>query len=159
MGPVVSKKQWSGIQRYIRSGINEGATLVTGGLGRPDDLPVGYFVQPTVFTEVTAEMTIAREEIFGPVLSIMAYDDEVHAVTIANDTPFGLAAYIESADLARAQAVARRVRAGMIHLNGAVADPSAPFGGYRHSGNGREWGLHGLEEFTEIKAVMGYGEA
>ena len=159
MGPVVSKKQWSGIQRYIRSGINEGATLVTGGLGRPVDLPAGYFVQPTVFTEVTPEMTIAREEIFGPVLSIMAYDDEVHAVTIANDTPFGLAAYIESADLARAQAVARRVRAGMIHLNGAVADPSAPFGGYRHSGNGREWGLHGLEEFTEIKAVMGYGEA
>lgn len=159
MGPVVSKKQWSGIQRYIRSGINEGATLVTGGLGRPVDLLAGYFVQPTVFTEVTPEMTIAREEIFGPVLSIMAYDDEVHAVTIANDTPFGLAAYIESADLARAQAVARRVRAGMIHLNGAVADPSAPFGGYRHSGNGREWGLHGLEEFTEIKAVMGYGEA
>ena len=159
MGPVVSKKQWSGIQRYIRSGINEGATLVTGGLGRPVDLPAGYFVQPTVFTEVTPEMTMAREEIFGPVLSIMAYDDEVHAVTIANDTPFGLAAYIESADLARAQAVARRVRAGMIHLNGAVADPSAPFGGYRHSGNGREWGLHGLEEFTEIKAVMGYGEA
>ena len=159
MGPVVSKKQWSGIQGHIRSGINEGATLVTGGLGRPDDLPVGYFVQPTVFTDVTSDMTIAREEIFGPVLSIMAYDDEVHAVTIANDTPFGLAAYIESADLARAQAVARRVRAGMIHLNGAVADPSAPFGGYRHSGNGREWGLHGLEEFTEIKAVMGYGEA
>ena len=159
MGPVVSKKQWSGIQGHIRSGINEGATLVTGGLGRPDDLPVGYFVQPTVFTDVTPEMTIAREEIFGPVLSIMAYDDEVHAVTIANDTPFGLAAYVESADLARAQAVARRVRAGMIHLNGAVADPSAPFGGYRHSGNGREWGLYGLEEFTEIKAVMGYGEA
>jgi len=159
MGPVVSKKQWSGIQGHIRSGINEGATLVTGGLGRPDDLPAGYFVQPTVFTDVTSDMTIAREEIFGPVLSIMAYDDEVHAVTIANDTPFGLAAYVESADLARAQAIARRVRAGMIHLNGAVADPSAPFGGYRHSGNGREWGLYGLEEFTEIKAVMGYAEA
>lgn len=159
MGPVVSEKQWSGIQGHIRSGINEGATLVTGGLDRPDDLPAGYFVQPTVFADVTPDMTIAREEIFGPVLSIMAYDDEVHAVTIANDTPFGLAAYVESADLARAQAIARRVRAGMIHLNGAVADPSAPFGGYRHSGNGREWGLHGLEEFTEIKAVMGYAEA
>ena len=159
MGPVVSEKQWSGIQGHIRSGINEGATLVTGGLDRPDDLPAGYFVQPTVFADVTPDMTIAREEIFGPVLSIMAYDDEAHAVTIANDTPFGLAAYIESADLARAQAMARRVRAGMIHLNGAVADPSAPFGGYRHSGNGREWGLHGLEEFTEIKAVMGYAEA
>ena len=159
MGPVVSKKQWSGIQGHIRSGINEGATLVTGGLGRPDDLPVGYFVRPTVFTDVKSDMTIAREEIFGPVLSIMAYDDEVHAVTIANETPFGLAAYVESADLARAQAISRRVRAGMIHLNGAVADPSAPFGGYRHSGNGREWGLYGLEEFTEIKAVMGYAEA
>ncbi len=159
MGPVVSEKQWSGIQGHIRSGINEGATLVTGGLDRPDDLPAGYFVQPTVFADVTPDMTIAREEIFGPVLSIMAYDDEAHAVTIANDTPFGLAAYIESADLARAQAIARRVRAGMIHLNGAAADPSAPFGGYRHSGNGREWGLHGLEEFTEIKAVMGYAEA
>ncbi len=159
MGPVVSEKQWSGIQGHIRSGINAGATLVTGGLDRPNDLPAGYFVQPTVFADVTPDMTIAREEIFGPVLSIMAYDDEAHAVTIANDTPFGLAAYIESADLARAQAMARRVRAGMIHLNGAVADPSAPFGGYRHSGNGREWGLHGLEEFTEIKAVMGYAEA
>jgi len=159
MGPVVSKKQWSGIQGHIRSGINEGATLVTGGLDRPDGLPVGYFVQPTVFTDVTPDMTIAREEIFGPVLSIMAYDDEVHAVTIANDTPFGLAAYVESADLTRAQTISRRIRAGMIHLNGAVADPSAPFGGYRHSGNGREWGLYGLEEFTEIKAVMGYAEA
>ena len=159
MGPVVSKKQWSGIQGHIRSGINEGATLVTGGLDRPDDLPAGYFVQPTVFADVTPDMTIAREEIFGPVLSIMAYDDEVHAVTIANDTPFGLAAYVESADLARAQTISRRVRAGMIHLNGAVADPSAPFGGYRLSGNGREWGLYGLEEFTEIKSVMGYAEA
>ena len=159
MGPVVSKKQWSGIQGHIRSGINEGATLVTGGLGRPDDLPIGYFVRPTVFTDVKSDMTIAREEIFGPVLSIMAYDDEVHAVTIANETPFGLAAYVESADLARAQTISRRVRAGMIHLNGAVADPSAPFGGYRQSGNGREWGLYGLEEFTEIKAVMGYAEA
>ena len=125
MGPVVSKKQWSGIQRYIRSGINEGATLVTGGLGRPVDLPAGYFVQPTVFTEVTPEMTIAREEIFGPVLSIMAYDDEVHAVTIANDTPFGLAAYIESADLARAQAVARRRVQVVVVLHAEQREASA----------------------------------
>ena len=159
MGPVVSAKQWNGIQGHIRSGIEEGATLVTGGPDRPGDLAAGYYVRPTVFADVTPEMTIAREEIFGPVLSIMAYDDDDHAVAIANDTPFGLAAYVESADHTRAQAVARRVRAGMIHLNGAVADPGAPFGGYRQSGNGREWGLHGLEEFTEIKAVMGYNAA
>ena len=159
MGPVVSEKQWTGIQSHIRSGIDEGATLVCGGPGRPDGLVAGYYVRPTVFADVTPEMTIAREEIFGPVLSIMAYDDEDHAVAIANDTPFGLAAYVESADHARAQSIARRVRAGMIHLNGAVADPGAPFGGYRQSGNGREWGLHGLEEFTEIKAVMGYTAA
>ena len=156
MGPVVSKKQWSNIQSYIRSGIDEGATLVTGGPDRPNGLPTGYFVKPTVFAEVTSDMTIAREEIFGPVLSIMAYDDDNHAITIANDTQFGLAAYVESADHARAQAIARKIRAGMIHLNGAVADPSAPFGGYRWSGNGREWGVYGFEEFTEIKAVMGY---
>jgi len=159
MGPVVSDKQWKGIQAHIRSGIDEGATLIAGGLDRPDDLPRGFYVRPTVFANVTPEMTIAREEIFGPVLCIMAYDDEDEAVRIANDTPFGLAAYVESADLGRAQALARRVRAGMIHLNGAVADPGAPFGGYRQSGNGREWGLHGLEEFTEIKAVMGYSAA
>ena len=159
IGPVVSEKQWNNIQGYIRSGIEEGAILVTGGPERPDGLPTGYFVQPTVFANVTPNMTIAREEIFGPVLSIMAYHDDDHAITIANDTHFGLAAYVESRDQARAQRVARRIRAGMIHLNGAVADPSAPFGGYRWSGNGREWGLYGLEEFTEIKAVMGYKTA
>jgi len=159
MGPVVSAKQWNSIQGHIRSGIEEGATLVTGGSERPEGLNRGYYVRPTVFADVTPEMSIAREEIFGPVLSIMAYADEADAVRIANDTPFGLAAYVESADLARAQAMARQIRAGMVHLNGAVADPGAPFGGYRQSGNGREWGLHGLEEFTEIKAVMGYSAA
>jgi len=156
MGPVVSGKQWSGIQAHIRSGMDQGATLVTGGPDRPDGLAKGYYIRPTVFADVTREMTIAKEEIFGPVLSIMGYADEADAVAIANDTPFGLAAYVESADVDRARDLARRIRAGMVHLNGAVADPGAPFGGYRQSGNGREWGVHGLEEFTEIKAVMGY---
>jgi len=159
MGPVVSEKQWNGIQGHIRSGISEGATLVTGGPERPEGLDRGYYVRPTVFANVTRDMTIAREEIFGPVLSIMGYDSEDNAVSIANDTPFGLAAYIESGDIERAKALARQIRAGMISLNGAVADPGAPFGGYRQSGNGREWGVYGLEEFTEIKAVMGYGAA
>lgn len=159
MGPVVSLKQWTSIQRYIRAGISEGATLVTGGPNRPDDLKKGYYVRPTVFTNVTPEMTIATDEIFGPVLSIIAYNDEKHAIEIANNTPFGLAAYIESGDHERAQGIARQIRAGMIHLNGAAADPGAPFGGYRQSGNGREWGHHGLEEFTEIKAILGYTKA
>ncbi|MAH82979.1 MAG: aldehyde dehydrogenase family protein [Rhodospirillaceae bacterium TMED8] len=156
LGPVVSAAQWNSIQAYIKSGLDEGATLVTGGLGRPAGLEKGFYVRPTVFGHVTPQMRIAREEIFGPVLSVMAFESEDQAVEIANDTSFGLAAYVESADLGRAQAIARRIRAGMIHLNGAVADPSAPFGGYRQSGNGREWGKAGLYEFTEIKAVMGF---
>lgn len=158
MGPVVNKVQWNGIQKHIHAGINEGATLVAGGPDRPDGLDVGYYVRPTVFSEVTPDMTIAREEIFGPVLSIMGYEDEDDAVRIANDSPFGLAAYVESGDLDRARAVARCLRVGMVHLNGAVADPGAPFGGYRQSGNGREWGIAGLEEFLETKSVMGYAE-
>ena len=156
IGPVVSERQWNAIQEHIGIGIKEGAELVTGGLGRPDDLPKGYYIRPTIFSNVTQNMTIAQEEIFGPVLSIMAYKNEDDAVSIANNTPYGLAAYVESKDHFRAQSIAHRIRAGMIHLNGAVADPSAPFGGYRQSGNGRVWGIYGLEEFTEIKAVMGY---
>ncbi len=156
MGPVVSKKQWEKIQGYIGSALDEGATLVTGGLGRPDHLPIGYYVQPTVFTNVSTEMTIAREEVFGPVLCIIGFSNDDEAIEIANNTPFGLAAYVESSNTNRAKAVARKVRAGMVHLNGASADPGAPFGGYRQSGNGREWGVHGLEEFTELKAIMGY---
>jgi len=159
MGPVVSEVQWNSIQAHIQSGIDEGATLVCGGVGRPAGLEKGFYVQPTVFGNVTPAMTIAREEIFGPVLSVMAYGSEDEAVEIANATPFGLAAYVESADHERARRVARRIRAGMVHLNGAVADPGAPFGGYRQSGNGREWGEAGLDEFTEIKAVMGYNAA
>ena len=115
-------------------------------------------MQPTVFSNVTPEMTIARDEIFGPVLSIMPYADVDEAIRIANDSPFGLAAYVEGPKVDAVRSVARRLRVGMVHINGAVADPAAPFGGYRQSGNGREWGSHGLSEFTETKAVMGYGE-
>ena len=158
MGPVVSQKQWTKIQDYIQSGMQEGATLVAGGLDLPSHLERGFYIKPTVFSNVTPEMTIAREEIFGPVLSILTYEDERDALQIANDTPFGLAAYVESANVHRAQSLARKLRAGMVHLNGAVADPSAPFGGYRQSGNGREWGKFGLEEFMEIKAVMGFNQ-
>lgn len=158
MGPVVNRVQWESIQKHIHAGIDEGATLVAGGPDRPDGLNAGFYVRPTVFSDVTPDMTIAREEIFGPVLSIMGYEDEADAVHIANDSPFGLAAYVESADLDRARAVARQLRVGMVNLNGAVADPGAPFGGYRQSGNGREWGIAGLEEFLETKSVMGYAE-
>jgi aldehyde dehydrogenase (NAD+) len=154
----VNKVQWKSIQKYIQSGMDEGATLVAGGPGRPEGLDTGFYVRPTVFSDVTPDMTIACEEIFGPVLSIMGYEDEADAVQIANDSPFGLAAYVESADIDRCRAVARRLRVGMVHLNGAVADPSAPFGGYRQSGNGREWGIAGLEEFLETKSVMGYAD-
>ena len=157
MGPVVSKKQWDSIQQHISSGVEEGATLLTGGAGRPAGLERGYFVKPTIFSSVTPQMTIAREEIFGPVLSIMPYQDIADAIRITNDSPFGLAAYVEAPELEQAQSIARQLRVGMVHLNGAVADPGAPFGGYRQSGNGREWGVHGLEEFTELKAVMGFG--
>ena len=156
LGPVVSEKQWLSIQRHIGLGISEGGTLIHGGAGRPEGLRAGYYVNPTVFSNVSPDMTIAREEIFGPVLSILPYSNENEAVEIANDSPFGLAAYVEAPDLDRARAIACRLRVGMVHLNGAVADPAAPFGGYRQSGNGREWGEHGLEEFTELKAIMGY---
>ncbi|MFM9941879.1 MAG: aldehyde dehydrogenase family protein [Hyphomicrobiaceae bacterium] len=154
MGPVVSAVQWQKIQALIESGIAEGATLVTGGPGRPAGMTKGYYVKPTVFANVTPAMTIAREEIFGPVLAIMAYADEDDAVRIANDHPFGLAGYVHGTDVARAQKVARRIRAGMVTVNMAPADPEAPFGGYRQSGNGREWGRFGLEEYLEVKAVM-----
>ena len=156
LGPVVSRKQWLSIQRHIELGISEGATLVSGGLDRPPGLARGFYVRPTVFSKVTADMTIAREEIFGPVLSIMPYADEAQAVAICNDSPFGLAAYVEGADLQQVRAIAAQLRVGMVHLNGAPADSGAPFGGYRQSGNGREWGQHGLEEFTEVKSIMGY---
>ncbi len=156
IGPVVSQLQWDKIQRLIQQGIDEGARLVAGGPGRPAGLDKGYYVRPTVFADVRNDMTIAREEIFGPVLSIIPYTDEDDAVRIANDTPYGLSGYVTSADPQRARAVAARLRTGMVHINGASLDSLAPFGGYKHSGNGREWGVYGLEEYLEVKTVYGY---
>ncbi|MDN7353341.1 aldehyde dehydrogenase family protein [Acetobacter senegalensis] len=158
LGPVVSDVQFGRIQALIAKGIEEGATLVTGGLGKPEGLETGYYVKPTVFGNVEPDMTISREEIFGPVLSILAYDDEEHAIQIANDTPYGLAAYVQSGDLKHARAVARRLRAGNVNINGADWTVAAPFGGYGQSGNGRECSEFGLTDFLEIKAILGYGE-
>ncbi|MFT4183643.1 MAG: aldehyde dehydrogenase family protein [Rhizobium sp.] len=157
LGPVVSAAQFEKIQGLIAKGIEEGAELVAGGLGRPAHLNAGYYVRPTVFSRVANSMTIAREEIFGPVLSIIGYESEDEAVAIANDTPYGLAAYIQG-DPLEARALARRLRVGTIRLNSSAWDGMAPFGGYKQSGNGREYGKFGLHEFTEIKGVVGYGE-
>jgi len=159
IGPVVSKIQWDKIQALIAKGIEEGATLVAGGPGRPDGLTHGYYVRPTVFADVTNDMTIAREEIFGPVISILGYDSEDEAVRIANDTPYGLAGYVSAGTVERARGVARRIRAGNVNLNGVPNDRTAPFGGYKQSGNGREWGRFGFEEYLEVKAIAGYGAA
>ncbi|MDH3615586.1 MAG: aldehyde dehydrogenase family protein [Gammaproteobacteria bacterium] len=156
VGPVVSELQWNKIQDLIQKGIEEGATLAAGGTGRPQGLDKGYYVKPTVFADVSNDMTIAREEIFGPVLSIIPYDDEDDAVRIANDTPYGLSGYVSSSDLERARRVASRMRTGMVHINGAWLDSAAPFGGFKQSGNGREWGAHGIDEFLEVKSVYGY---
>lgn len=156
IGPVVSEAQWNRIQELIQRGIDEGAQLVAGGLGRPEGLERGYYVRPTVFTHVSNDMTIAQEEIFGPVLSIIGYEDEDDAVRIANDSVYGLSGYVSSGDLDRARNVARRIRTGMVHINGAPADNKAPFGGYKQSGNGREWGHHGFEDFLETKSMFGY---
>lgn len=156
MGPLANKAQFEKVQRLIRKGIEEGATLVAGGPGRPEGLDKGYFVRPTIFANVNNSMTIAREEIFGPVLVMIPYRDVEEAIRIANDTVYGLSGYVYSGDIEQARRVARRLRTGMVHLNGAPTDPRAPFGGYKQSGNGREWGREGLKEFLEIKAVMGY---
>jgi aldehyde dehydrogenase (NAD+) len=159
MGPVVSEVQFNKIQALIQKGIDEGATLVTGGVGRPEGLNRGYFVRPTVFANVTNDMTIAREEIFGPVLSILPYDTEADAIRQANDTVYGLSGYVQSGNIEHARKVASQLRTGNVHLNGAGADFKSPFGGYKQSGNGREWGEFGFEEFLEVKAVMGYQAA
>jgi aldehyde dehydrogenase (NAD+) len=159
IGPLVSEAQWNKVQGLIQKGIDEGATLVAGGTGRPEGIAKGYFARPTVFSGVSNDMTIAREEIFGPVLSILPYDDEDDAVRIANDTSYGLSGYVSSADLARARRVAARLRTGMVHINGASLDSMAPFGGYKQSGNGREWGPHGMDEFLEVKSIYGYEAA
>ncbi len=154
IGPVVSDLQWNKIQGLINKGIAEGAELVTGGPGKPAGLETGYYVKPTIFARANNQMTIAREEIFGPVLTIIPYKDEDDAVAIANDTPYGLSAYVYSGDINHARKVAKRLRAGNVHLNGAGVDATAPFGGYKQSGNGREWGTLGVEEFLETKAVL-----
>ncbi len=159
IGPVASEAQFNKIQNLIEKGIDEGAQLETGGPGRPDGLNQGYYVRPTVFSHVTNDMTIAKEEIFGPVLSLIGYKDDEDAVRIANDTIYGLSGYISSGNPERAKALARQIRSGNVHLNGASMDNKAPFGGYKQSGNGREWGVHGFEEFLEVKAIMGYGTA
>jgi aldehyde dehydrogenase (NAD+) len=156
LGPVAGKKQYETVLGYIESGLKEGARLVAGGPERPSGLDRGYYVKPTVFADVKNTMRIAREEIFGPVLVMIPFADEAEAVVLANDSDFGLSGYVSSGDLERARRVARAMRTGMVHLNGATTDLTAPFGGYKQSGNGREWGRFGLEDFLEVKAIMGY---
>ncbi|MBC8639579.1 aldehyde dehydrogenase family protein [Caballeronia sp. EK] len=155
IGPMVSRKQWERVQRYIRIGIDEGARLIAGGQGRPDNVDAGWFVRPTIFSDVKNDMTIAREEIFGPVLSIIAYGDTEDAIAIANDTPYGLQAYVASSDAARANAVAERIEAGRVLVNTLAHEPAAPFGGFKQSGIGREYGTFGIEAFLEPKALLG----
>ncbi len=159
LGPVVNESQFNKIQGLIQKGIEEGAELVTGGPGRPENLNRGYYVRPTVFAGVTNDMTIAREEIFGPVICILPYKDEEEVIRLANDTIYGLAAYVQGSDLEHARKVAARMRAGNVHVNYPMGDTAAPFGGYKQSGNGREYGKWGLEEFLETKAVIGYKAA
>ncbi len=159
IGPISNANQYAKVQDMIQKGIDEGATLVAGGTGRPEGFNKGYFARPTVFANVTNEMTIAREEIFGPVLSILPYDTEEQAIEMANDTEYGLSGYVQAGSLERAAEVGRQIRAGQIHLNGASADFMAPFGGFKQSGNGREWGTHGFEEFLEVKAMLGHKAA
>ncbi len=156
IGPVVNRTQWEKIQRLIKAGIDEGATLVTGGPGRPEGLDKGFYVKPTVFANVKNDMTVAKEEIFGPVVSILGYDTVDEAVRVGNDTEYGLAAYISGTDMAKVRDVASQLRAGQVSINGGSMDMTAPFGGYKMSGNGREWGDFGFAEFLEVKAVLGY---
>jgi aldehyde dehydrogenase (NAD+) len=156
MGPVVSEVQWNKIQGLIQKGIDEGATLVSGGVGRPEGLDKGYYVKPTVFANVTNDMSIAKEEIFGPVVSILGYETVEEAVHVGNDTEYGLAAYISGTDQAKIREVASKLRAGQVNINSAGTDMMAPFGGFKMSGNGREWGDHAFGEFLETKAVLGY---
>jgi len=155
IGPISNKTQYEKVQRMIQIGIDEGARLVAGGVGRPDGMDAGYFVKPTIFGDVTNDMTIAREEVFGPVLCILKYENEDEAIEIANDTPYGLAGYVQSGDEDHGKAVARRIRAGQISINGGAKGPAAPFGGFKTSGNGREHGLAGLHECLETKAIIG----
>lgn len=158
MGPLVNKAQFERVQRYIAIGTQEGARLVCGGAGRPTGLEKGYFVKPTVFADVTPAMTIAQEEIFGPVLTVIPYDTEADAIAIANGTPYGLGAYVFSGNYDRGLAVGRELRAGRVFLNGASSNHAGPMGGYKRSGNGREMGVFGLEEYLEVKAMFGFAD-
>jgi aldehyde dehydrogenase (NAD+) len=155
VGPLVNQKQFERVQNYIQAGINEGAELLAGGVGKPDGLESGYFVRPTAFINVTNNMTIARDEIFGPVLSIISYKTEEEAIEIANDTQYGLQAYVSSTNLDRANRVARQLIAGRVHINGIHDDLIAPFGGFKQSGIGREFGPYGLDSYLEPKAILG----
>jgi acyl-CoA reductase-like NAD-dependent aldehyde dehydrogenase len=157
MGPQSSELQWRRVQGLIAKGLEEGAKLVCGGPGRPEGLARGFFTKPTIFSNVTNDMTIAREEIFGPVLCILPYDTEEEAIRIANDTPYGLSAYVFGDTQEHAARVGSRIRAGNVHLNGASLDACGSFGGYKQSGLGREWGAFGFEEFLEVKSVFGAG--
>jgi aldehyde dehydrogenase (NAD+) len=157
MGPVVNRAQFERIQRYIEIGLDEGAQLVCGGPGRPEGLDKGYYIRPTIFSGVTSEMTIAREEIFGPVTAVIAYKDEKEAMRIANATPYGLGAYIFGRDQQKALDLARQFEAGRVFYNGAPPNTAAPMGGYKMSGNGREMGVFGMEEYLETKAIIGFG--
>ncbi|MFK3890377.1 aldehyde dehydrogenase family protein [Sphingomonas sp. NPDC079357] len=156
LGPIANRMQYDRVQSMIAAGIADGATLLCGGPGRVDGHDRGFFARPTIFSDVTTTMRIAQEEIFGPVLAILPYDDVDHAVAIANDTVFGLGGHVQGADLDQARAVARRIRTGQVHINHPAWDPHAPFGGYRRSGNGREYGVYGLEEYLETKAILGF---
>jgi aldehyde dehydrogenase (NAD+) len=158
IGPLATRAGFEKVQRLMNKGIDEGATLAAGGPGRPDGFTRGYFVKPTVFTNVRNDMTVAREEIFGPVLCMIAYDGEEDAIRIANDTPYGLSGYVSSKNIERARRVAKRIRSGNVHINGARPDFAGCFGGYKQSGNGREWGEAGLQEFLELKAIFGYAD-
>jgi aldehyde dehydrogenase (NAD+) len=158
LGPLVNRAQFEKVQRLIQQGIDEGANLVAGGCGRPDGISKGYFAKPTVFADVRNDMTIAREEIFGPVLCIIPYENEDDAVRIANDSPYGLSGFVSCASPEQAREVAKKIRAGNVHINNARIDFNACFGGYKQSGNGREWGEAGIEEFLELKAVFGYAD-
>ena len=157
MGPVVSSAQWDKVQNLINKGIEEGARVVCGGLGLPEGIAKGYYIRPTVFTDVSNSMTIAREEIFGPVLAMIPYDSEEEAIRIANDTLYGLAAYIASTDIKRARNLAAKLRVGNVHINGVWAGAAVPFGGFKQSGNGRERGAYGFADYLEIKVIEGYG--
>ena len=158
LGPLINKKQYEGVQSYIEKGIEEGATLIYGGTGKPEQLEKGYFVKPTIFSDVNNKMTIAQEEIFGPVMSVITYQDIEKAIEIGNDTKYGLAGYVYGKDKETLHKVARSIEAGIIEINEFGQAYNLPFGGYKQSGIGREWGDYGIEEFLEVKSIAGYYE-